>query len=242
MERLVRKYHRWLVVFVGIQFAVWSASGLYMVSTDIHFIHGESLQNEQKPALILSDVNYSMNELLARFPNAQNVRLTQVLDKTVYQFVTISDAPLTHLLDASTGQEIRPISKQQAVKIAQDYIAKEADVASVVLHTERAPAELSTRHLPAWQVTFSDASQATFYIKQTTGSIVTKRHFFWRMFDWMWRLHIMDYDDGENIANYFLLLMTLLSIITALTGMALLYYRLLISPNKKSARQLTVER
>ena len=40
---LARTGHRWLGLLVGIQVAVWLATGLYMVIVDIDFIHGDTL-------------------------------------------------------------------------------------------------------------------------------------------------------------------------------------------------------
>jgi len=38
-----RKFHKWLMLFLGIQFLIWSISGAYMVIFDIDYIHGDSL-------------------------------------------------------------------------------------------------------------------------------------------------------------------------------------------------------
>jgi len=48
----------------------------------------------------------------------------------------------------------------------------------------------------------------------------------------MWRFHIMDYDDGENVSNWFLFLVATLGLMAAIAGAVLTYYRVL-SPNKK---------
>ena len=43
----------------------------------------------------------------------------------------------------------------------------------------------------------------------------------------MWRLHIMDYDDGENVANPLLLVLAVLAIVAIISGILLLACRLL---------------
>ena len=76
-----------------------------------------------------------------------------------------------------------------------------------------------------------DLAGTTFYIQQATGQIVTRRHNVWRAFDWMWRLHIMDYDDGENVANPLLLVLAVLAIVAIISGILLLACRFLsVSP------------
>jgi uncharacterized iron-regulated membrane protein len=33
-----RKFHKWLMLFVGVQFVIWSITGAYMVFFDIDYI------------------------------------------------------------------------------------------------------------------------------------------------------------------------------------------------------------
>jgi hypothetical protein len=221
----LRKAHKWLIAFVGIQFLVWSLSGLYMVTMDIHFIHGESLQKKPSHHLELDKVSYSLSTLLSEYPRAQNVRLGRLLDKQVYR---LDDKQLGKImLDAATGQRLVPIDKNMAIQIAEFNYTGTPVIQSIQrLDTpETAPNELSPRHLPVWQVRFAGAFSDTFYISQHSGEIVTKRHDFWRFFDWMWRLHIMDYDDGENVANWLLLVIALLGSLAASLGLFLTYQR-----------------
>lgn len=94
---------------------------------------------------------------------------------------------------------------------------------STQLIDKHAPFELSPRHLPSWQINFEHWSEPAIYVHQLTGEVVTKRHNFWRFFDWMWRLHIMDYDDGENINNPLLTSFALFTLIATLLGSILSY-------------------
>ena len=40
-----RQIHRWLGLFIGIQFIAWTVGGLYFSWTDLDEIHGDHLQN-----------------------------------------------------------------------------------------------------------------------------------------------------------------------------------------------------
>ena len=90
------------------------------------------------------------------------------------------------------------------------------------------------RHLPFWQIKFEGFSTPTLYVGQHTGDIVAKRHNYWRLFDWMWRFHIMDYDDGENVSNWFLFLVATMGLLAAFSGAVLTFYRVAL-PNKNGA-------
>ena len=47
----IRKAHRYLGIFLGIQFIMWTVSGLYFSWTDIDEIHGDHFRNmEYEPA------------------------------------------------------------------------------------------------------------------------------------------------------------------------------------------------
>ena len=43
----IRKTHRYLGLFIGIQFLLWTISGLYFSWTDIDDIHGDQFRNLQ---------------------------------------------------------------------------------------------------------------------------------------------------------------------------------------------------
>ena len=54
---LLRKYHKWLALLVGIQVLIWCISGLYMTAVHIDFIQGNHLV---KPAPSESAVRNSI--------------------------------------------------------------------------------------------------------------------------------------------------------------------------------------
>lgn len=221
----VRKYHKWLMAFVGIQFLFWSITGVYMVTMDIHFIHGESLAKSEKIKIDLANVDYTVAELVTKYPQASSVTLTQNMGSPLYTFV---DGEKTKVaIDARTGLPQPLVDAVKAKEIARFYYAKKHDIDSTKLISSVTdmPAELSPRHLPVWRVTFDNYSTPTFYISQHTGALVAKRHDYWRLFDWMWRFHIMDYDDGENVSNWFLFLVAILGLLSAVAGVVLTYFR-----------------
>lgn len=194
------------MLVVGLQFLIWGITGLYMVTMDIHFIHGESLakSHPKKKSLRLNNVKIDLNTLVDLYPNAQNITLKQLLNQPVYELSFIGEneeKPI--LINAVSGEKLPVIQKQLATKIATHFINDSYPFRSINLITTHAPSELSSRHLPAWQVNFNHWASPMIYVNQYTGEVVTKRHAYWRVFDWMWRFHIMDYDDGENISNFF---------------------------------------
>lgn len=191
-----------------------------MVATDIHFIHGEELGKQPVAPIQTAALKYELSDLLNTYPLATNISLQQRLGRPVYKFKLGNN---WQLIDAQTGTKLKPISQTEALNIAQGYLSAELNIKNSQLIETQAPFELSSRHLPSWQIDFEHWSQPTIYVHQITGEVVTKRHNFWRIFDWMWRLHIMDYDDGENINNSLLTSFALLTLIATLLGAILSY-------------------
>jgi len=217
------------MLFVGVQFVIWSISGAYMVILDIDYIHGDTLVTDKQSPLKSGQVNYSMVTLYTEYPKAKNVELTNMLGAAVYRF---KDDENKYLLSANTGKSLLPISESDAVKVAK-YLYEDVNVAisQVSLISENPPFELSARHLPVWRIDFDDFASPSFYISVNSGELVTKRHTYWRLFDWMFSFHVMDYVE-EDPSNKLLLIVALFALIASLFGLVLTYFRVL-KPNKR---------
>jgi uncharacterized iron-regulated membrane protein len=243
MVAIIRRYHRWLMLFVGLQFLVWSFSGLYMVLVDIHSIHGEDLVNAKQPVLAPWTKSYQnthnstlqsmqqktrpsistdINDVLSEYPHASNISLGWLGNKPVYRLT--ADGAI--VIDAATGDIINSISKDLATTIALSSLDESRKIQSVDLITDNPPSEIGFRPLPLWRVDFVGINSPTLYINYTTGEIVTVRQNTWRIFDVLWRLHIMDYYDGEDINNWLLNVFTISGVLAALSGLILLWFRL----------------
>lgn len=213
-----RRWHRRIMLFTGLQFLLWTASGLYMVITDIHFIHGETLVTQQRPAIDWQKVSFSTNSLLSDYPDANKVSLGMLADEPVYRFKDAANENRWRMVNAVNGELLPALSKTQAETVASSSLKNSMAIHNTVLFTTAGPDEVSPRHLPYWQVTFEGWTSPTLYVSAATGEVVTVRHDFWRTFDWMWRLHIMDWDDGADVGNIFLLLFALSGLFAALVG------------------------
>lgn len=189
-----------------------------MVLTDIEFIRGEHLVSPAK-AIPLTEVHYNFNDLLSDYPDASQVELVATPQGAQYHFKMQGQLMA---LDA-LGRHIEMTPKADAIRAAKQRYTGEGDVIDAQLFETLPPQEVSPRLAPVWQVNFDDAAHTSLYISAITGELSSKRHDYWRIFDWMWMLHIMDYDTRENVNNRLLSVLTLLSLITALGGLALTY-------------------
>lgn len=224
------------MLIVGLQFVIWSITGTYMVTLNIDYIHGDSLVKQSEISLNSAEINFELHQLYLNYPNAEMIELTMLLDQAVYQFI---EDKQSYLLSADTGQLLSPISEDYAVAVAKSFYEKaEPIISDVRLISNNPPFELNQRHLPVWRIDFEDFANPSFYISSRTGKLVTKRHSFWRIFDWMFSFHVMDYVE-EDPSNKLLLLFSVLSLVGSVFGIVLIYFRVLTKSNKRKVNNAT---
>lgn len=221
-----RIWHRWLSLVFGVQLVIWSISGAYMVFFELSFIHGDHLVKATPQSLPSNAQIRPVHEVIRAFPRAREVTLqpTLVTGDWLATYKVFAHRE-TFLVDA---RSLEPVVLAQAdiVAIAKRLYApsESAPVTSVALLVNEAPAEIPASLLPIWQVNFDDFGHSSFYISPTTGELVTKRHSFWRGFDFFWMLHIMDYETREDITNWLLRSFILGTGVLSITGMMLLIF------------------
>ncbi|WP_044836180.1 PepSY domain-containing protein [Thalassomonas actiniarum] len=221
MLKISRKLHKWLMLFIGIQFVIWSVSGAYMVIFDIDYIHGDSLVQQHQDVINDKQINFSLKQVLNRYPQAEKLSLGSFVKQPVYRF---SHDGRQYMVSGVNGDLLSPISEAQAKAAARYYYSGSGNISEVELISDNPPSELSKRHLPVYRVNFDDFASPSLYISQLSGKVVTKRHEFWRGFDVMFILHVMDYQDGDP-DNKLLLVSSLLGLLAALTGLVLVYFK-----------------
>ncbi len=73
-----------------------------------------------------------------------------------------------------------------------------------------------------WVVRFDDALATRMYVDARTGRLVAARNEAWVLYDFFWRLHVMDYGAGEDFNNPLLRAAVLAAIALVMTGALLL--------------------
>ncbi|HET9398813.1 MAG TPA: hypothetical protein VFO45_08350 [Sphingomicrobium sp.] len=220
-----RKTHKWIALLMGVQVVIWSLSGVYMTIVHIDTIHGDHLV--RTPPARFVDLRQLADPLAVASANAATgIRLSWIGDRPVY---VASAAAGERSLDARTGAPIRPLDEAAIRAIASRLYAGGHRIASAELITA-VPAEIRGRKPPLWRVEFDHWNKPTFYLSPATGELVSRRHELWRIFDFVWMLHIMDYDERENVNNLLLRIFTWGAVLMALSGAWMLFYSF---PRKK---------
>ncbi|HXW10411.1 MAG TPA: PepSY domain-containing protein [Steroidobacteraceae bacterium] len=217
--RIARLGHRWLALLVGWQLAIWFLSGLYMVVVDLDFIHGDSLVRNVAPPVRLDEAIAPLAAIRAGRDDVQAIRMRVLPDRDqpVYEVVRTSG---TELFDAGTGRPMPVLDEARIRALAQAYYAGRGSIAGAQLLTNAAdlPGEIRGRRPPVWQIDFDDWTATSLYVDPVTGRLVTRRHRFWRWFDFLWSLHIMDYVEREDVNNPLLRIATPLAFVTVAFG------------------------
>lgn len=218
----IRKLHKWVFLFVGIQALLWTLSGFYMVAMDLDFIRGNPLvHNVQEPLPEFSTELFPTALLLRGREGVKSVKLRATGGVPYY---IVHDHEGIHRHNAYTGAKQAPLDRSNAIALAEFYFAGDAPALSAELITEDPPSEIPARILPIWRINFDDAFATSLYIDPTTAALVTRRHNYWRAFDFFWMLHIMDYEERADVNNALLQSVAIVNLVGALSGTILLFF------------------
>ncbi|MCK6691164.1 MAG: PepSY domain-containing protein [Thermoanaerobaculia bacterium] len=231
----LRRLHRYLGVTIGVQFLLWTAGGLYFSWSDMDEIHGD---HQRLPAPLLAPdtaVWVSPSRVIAhlratgeRPDSILSLRLVPVLDAVCWQITYIDqDARQrrprkTRLADAKTGVLRPALSKEEAIEVAsRQFIGRPAIASARYLEAVPPDHEYRENPLPAWAVTFGHPSKTTVYVAAELGTVEKFRNEKWRIFDWFWMLHVMDYESRDHIGNWLLRILSILGLLTICSGFTL---------------------
>lgn len=225
LKRFFVTVHKWIGLAVGIQVVLWMLSGLVMAVLPIETVRGEHNIAEQPPVPLdsLGPLAPLDAAIAAAGGNAVSATLTTVAGDPVYE---IKKADGTNALaDARSGSVISPISEALARRIAEADFAPDFTAASATLITDGG-GDYRGR-LPAWRITFDDPDNTRIYVAANDGRVSARRSDTWRLYDFFWMLHIMDYSDRENFNSPWMIALAAGGLAVALSGIMLLWWSVL---------------
>jgi len=212
----IRKCHRYLGVFLGIQFLMWTISGMYFSWTDIDEIHGDQFKNQEPKQMVFSDLLGT-----GQFNSMQPIQSLELLEIAEEPYYWINEAKL---YNAKTGEGKEGITKEEAQEVAQRYMLPELKIAAIKRIEEVGNHhEYRGRPLPAYEISYETPQNLKAYVAVENGAFQTVRHRDWRWFDFLWMTHTMDYDTRDNFNTIVLRAFSLLGLITVLSGFLLWY-------------------
>jgi uncharacterized iron-regulated membrane protein len=224
----IRKSHRYLGLVLGIQFLFWTISGLYFSWTNLNEIHGD-LQHRHPPHLAGNFNLVSPGDVFQKGgykpDSLHTIQLVSILGKPHYNLQFFAGNEVKKLLADATSGAIRPaISQNEAVQIAAESFNGSPKLKAVeYLTSTHSHHEYRSKPLPAWAVTFEHPTSTTVYVSAEGGKVESFRNNKWRVFDFLWMGHTMDYKSRDNINNWLLRIFSAFGLVTILSGFALFW-------------------
>ena len=235
----IRRTHRYLGLILGIQFLFWTISGLYFSWTNIDEIHGD-FQHKHLPPLTSGIHLISPDSVFKQVsdkPVAINsIQLISILQKPFYSINYTDKKDAKNILaDAATGTLRKPITKEEAIQIAtESYNGKPLIKSAEYITSTNGHHEYREKPLPAWAITFEHSTNTTVYVSAEQGKVESFRNNKWRIFDFLWMGHTMDYQSRDNINNWLLRIFSAFGLITVLSGFVLFF----ISRKKRGSKYI----
>ncbi|OUS16090.1 hypothetical protein A9Q88_09090 [Gammaproteobacteria bacterium 50_400_T64] len=221
---LIRKTHRWLGLIAAIQLLIWTGSGLFFSIVPIDDVRGTHLL-QAPAALRLGYVRLlSPSDLVAQHKELKmlslaKLQLQQRLNTPIY-LAKIDDKLLTY--NAETAEKLEPLTESEALSIATNSTQLLAQSATWVTEVDPG-SEYRDGELPAWKIELKGVDEANLWIGANSGKVSAVRTNTWRLYDFLWGLHIMDYVDRDNFNSWLLRAFALLGVITIASGLALFF-------------------
>lgn len=151
--------------------------------------------------------------------NALELKLLNRFQMPIYEIKTKEGA---EIYNAVTGEKISPVREDLAVQVASSHFAGNAAIKKVTFLDK--PIIEYRGKLPVWKIDFDNLEQTSFYVSTETGKLVSRRSILWRVYDFMWMLHIMDYSERENFNSWWLILVAFAGFSMSLSGAWLIFY------------------
>lgn len=219
MRRFAR-WHIWLGWLVGLPVLMWTVTGLVMVLTPIEEVRGNHLRIEAPPVPLPAgaeiavalppDANRPVQSVSTRMERGGIVTRIAYADGTSDRF-------------RADGRRMDTFSEIEARLLVADEIRGGDRVLSATkFAAEDVPLDFR-RPMPVWQVALEDGTHV--YVGSETGQIEAVRTRWWRVFDFMWGLHIMDLQTREDTSHPVLILFAMLAVCGSLLGCVLMFRR-----------------
>lgn len=198
VKKFTRNLHRYLSIFVSIQLLLWTISGIYFAYNKIELVRGEQYR-------LPKNVEYRIFDRLG-------ISIIETIEYGEKSYKTYPDGNLT-----------KPLTKEEAIKItAQKTTLNPLEVSLI---TELYPGAEYRGSLPVYKVKTDTKDDINVYVGYMTGDIGSIRSDSWRIWDLMWSLHIMDYRERDNINNILLQILSILALVTSISGITLFFVK-----------------
>ena len=197
-KKFTRNFHRYLSIFVSIQLLLWTVSGIYFAYNKIELVRGEQYR-------LPKDIEY------------------RIFDRLGLTLIETNKDGKKSYQTYPERESIEPLTKQEALLITSQKTT--LNPIEAILIKDVKPGSEYRGSLPAYKVKTDTKDKINVYVGYMTGDISSIRSDSWRIWDLMWSLHIMDYKERDNINNILLKVLSILALVTSISGITLFFVR-----------------
>ncbi|SNR14084.1 hypothetical protein [Tenacibaculum jejuense] len=190
-----RKTHRYLGLFIGAQFLFWTIGGLYFSWNNMKDVHGKTLLDKSEHTFA-----FQFNEPVRKLLGVIKEPIKNIEGIVVHQ---------DSLLRVKTVSKNYLLTLSNSVYAIKDSLTKDH--------------EYREKPLPVYVVELEHSTNTKVYVHPQLAKITSVRNDNWRRFDFLWMLHVMDFETRDHITNWTLRIFSVLGLATILSGFYLFY-------------------
>ncbi len=221
LRRFVRQLHRWIGLIIAAQLVLWVVGGLVMSALRLEEVKGEDrIAARPVEPLATAGLLAPAQVVDAQGAPVSSLALVMLDGQPVYRLKAGAEQ---RLVDARSGARLSPVPRELAERLARADYAGPGEVAGVDW-VDTPGLEYRERGLPLWRVRFADDRATAVYVSPATGDVVARRNDLWRVFDFVWMLHIMDYEGREDFNHPLLIATAASALLFLFTGLTMLVF------------------
>lgn len=217
--RTLRLLHKWLGLIVGLQLLLWTVSGFVFAWLDRGDVEASgSVAAGSAPVLPSEAALLEPAELFGKneFGALPVAELAAVGDTWVYR---LRFADRVELRRADDGAPLA-IDEPLIRRLAAERYAGKGVLRAVIWHAGASPEVRATG--ATWEASFADADRTSLYFSAADAAFLAARNDAWRLYDFFWMLHTMDYRSRDDFNNPWVILLATGALWLGVSGALLL--------------------
>lgn len=220
---LLKKFHKWVSVVVGIQFLIWLISGLSLNIMDHTKAAGHTYKKHHHASMEWQNLTLIDPKIvLAQQAPSTSLKLISLNARPYYllnhERGLYAYLANTHSLVDAVHAGLVTLDQAMAQSLAQEVYSGPGGIQSATRMTPPL-AEFPKQKNAVWRVNFADDVQTSVYIEADTGRVVGHSDKHKRLADFFLMLHFMDYANEGSFNNIQVIVFAFLALFLSVTGL-----------------------